>query len=175
MDRFTEAEMVGREIVYSLISGHCKNYFFCEKENSGVDMFVTGYTGTKAVLEIKYRSGYTSTSIENMGGQMLEWKKYNDLMKQKSKGYIPLYTVVFSDKMLMWDVSSVTDDRFVIENKYKKTTVGEDHRNIEKKVAYLKIGESCTIITRNEKDNRKDSNRKDCRNNNIECCEERKR
>ena len=47
---WAEAEMVGREIVYSLMSGHCKNYFFCEKENSGVDMFVTGFDLTKMEL-----------------------------------------------------------------------------------------------------------------------------
>lgn len=157
MDKFTEADNEGRMIVYNLISGHCKNHFFCERENSGVDMFVTGYTGTKAVLEIKYRSGYTSTSIENMGGQMIEWKKYKDLMKQNGKGYVPLYTVVFNNVMVMWDVSSITDDRFVIENKYEKTTVGEDHKKIKKKVAYLKLGESCTIMKRNEQDGRKNS------------------
>lgn len=162
MNEFEKAENEGRAIVYSLISGHCKNHFFCEKENSGVDMFVTGQTDIKAVLEIKYRSGYTSTSIDNMGGQMLEWKKYNDLLRQKDKGYIPLYTVVFKDKMVMWDISKINKDRFVIENKYEKTTVGEDHSTITKRVAYLKMDESVTKIPINEQDNNTAGQRQGC-------------
>lgn len=158
MDRFTESEMAGREIVYSLISGHCRNHFFTERKNAGIDMFVTGNTGTKAVLEIKNRTAYTSTDIERLGGQMIEFKKYKDLLKQKEKGYLPLYTVVFKDKMVMWDVSIINEDRFITEDKYQKTTVGEDHSTITKRVAYLKIDECCSIVNNiNENNNKEDS------------------
>jgi hypothetical protein len=63
MDKYAEAEMVGRNKVWSMISGHCAEYYFTN-QTANVDLFLTGTTGVEVVGEIKYRSGYTMNAIE---------------------------------------------------------------------------------------------------------------
>ena len=149
----------GRDIFYKATSGHIKDYLFTDPTNE-VDMYITGNTDTKAVVEIKYRPKCTSRYIENIGGQMFEIKKYNALMGQKKIGYKPLYAVIFNDRIVIWNVSYLTNDDFVYEkDKYPKSTVEGKEEKEPKWVAYLKLSDACTIMRyKYEKDNRKDSN-----------------
>lgn len=155
MNKFTEAEKEGREIVYGIISAHCEECYFTPQRYDHVDLFLTGRTGVEAVMEIKYRSGYTSTLIDEMGGHILEKEKFNALLSYDN--YKPLYTIVYSNELLMWDVSKITEDRFeTVENKYPSNTVMHGDK-IPKKVAYLKRDEACTIIQRKDEHNRENS------------------
>lgn len=142
MDKYREAEKVGRQRVWNLISGHCAEcYFTSQKAN--VDLFITGTTGVEVVGEIKYRSGYTMNEIENIGGQMLEKKKYDALMEYED--YMPLYFVLFKDYLVVWDMRKVDKDNFVEETKYHKSTV-EDSPTITKQVQYLSITDAVTTM-----------------------------
>lgn len=149
MDEFEKAECEGRKIIEQLISGHCINYEFTKDKYCGVDLLVTGYSATVA-MEIKNRTGYTSTEIDEMGGHIFEWKKY-EALKDYGKYYEkPIYTIIYPDEILMWDISTITDDRFQLEDKkYKMVTVVESEI-IPKKVAYLKKDEAIWKKKRNE-------------------------
>jgi len=152
-EKFSAAEKAGRNIVEKIISGHCINYEFTKDRYCPVDLFVTGYT-KKAVVEIKNRTGYTSNDVDNMGGHIFEWKKYTGLTSYD--GYEPIYTITYPDCTIMWNVSAITPDRFVTEDKYKHYTVVSSG-TITKKVAYLKKEEATTIIPNYIYTNEKDS------------------
>ena len=147
MDEFDKAECEGRRIIEQIISGHCINYEFTKDKYCGVDLLLTGYSATVA-MEIKNRTGYTSTEIDEMGGHIFEWKKY-EALKDYGKYYEkPIYTIIYPDEILMWDISAITDDRFQLEkNKYRMATVVES-KIIPKRVAYLKRDECCKVIKR---------------------------
>lgn len=148
MNQFEETEREGRAIYFSYVSGHCKEHYFTKDRYCEVDMFITGNTDITAVIEIKNRTAYTSTEIDKLGGQMLEYNKFTALTSYHTDKQ--LYSVIYPDEIRMWDVSSITDDRFVIENKYPATTVGYDKRKKEKKVAYLFSDECCCRIKRDK-------------------------
>lgn len=149
MDKYAEAEMVGRQKVWNLISGHCSEYYFTN-QTANVDLFLTGTTGVEVVGEIKYRSGYTMNAIEEMGGQMLEKKKYDALMEYED--YMPLYFVLFKDYLAVWDVRKVDRDDFIEETKYHQSTV-EESPTITKQVHYLSIRDAVTTIKVDEQVN----------------------
>lgn len=146
MDKYGEAELIGRQKVWNMISGHCSEYYFTN-QTTNVDLFLTGMTGVEVVGEIKYRSGYTMTAIEEMGGQMLEKKKYDALMEYK--GYMPLYFVLYKDYLVVWDIRKINKEDFVTETKYHLYTV-EESPTITKQVHYLKIKDAVTKIKVNE-------------------------
>ena len=151
---FDLAEQEGREIMeIEVLSGHCLAYEFTQDKYCPVDGFITGWSHT-AVFELKYRSGYTSTQIDDMGGHIFEWKKFTGLTSYDTYE-VPLYIVIYPDYIMMWDISTITEDRFQLErNKYRKATVVESEI-IPKRVAYLKREECCKVIKRiprNEQD-----------------------
>lgn len=153
MDDFEKAEAEGRKIVEAILSGHCKAYEFTKEKYDHVDCYITGLSST-AVMEIKYRSAWTSTQIERMGGQMLEKGKY-DALKGK-KGYKPIFTVIYKDIVAMWDISSIKADDFKTEAKYPSSTMGKDKATTTKEVAYLDISKANTM-KRNGKDKERDN------------------
>lgn len=168
-DKFSEAEQQGREIVLGLISGHCRNYEFTKGKYDNVDLFLTGVSGTQAVMEIKNRTGYTSYDIDQMGGHIFEYPKFTALTSYDT--YKPIYTVCYPDVCLMWDVSTITDDNFVeVKNKYPSTTVTHGDKTT-KKVTYLQR-DKAYIMKRNEQVDREDSEGKDGGEHNSQHSEE---
>ena len=152
MDKCDEFAKIGNKITYMYISGHCSNIVFTDKDDkfNRVDVLITGNTGTKAVMEIKCRRVSASTVYDD-GGHIFEWKKYAALKDEKYTDYKPIYEMIYPDCIMMWDVTNITEDRFVFEkDRYKATTMGTDHSTRPKKVAYLKKDECCTIITRTD-------------------------
>ena len=149
IDKYAEAEMIGRQKVWSMISGHCAEYYFTNK-TANVDLFLTGTTGVEVVGEIKYRSGYTMNEIEELGGQMLEKKKYDALLEYED--YMPLYFVLYKDFLAIWDIRKVDKDDFIEETKYHQSTVQESP-TITKQVHYLKIKDAVTTMKVDEQVN----------------------
>lgn len=142
MDAFEKAEYDGRKTIEAIISGQCVDYEFTKDKYCGVDLLITGNNKTVA-MEIKNRTGYTSTDIDNMGGHILEWGKYEALKEYLQKYEKPIYTIIYPNEILMWDISDITDDRFMVEEKkYPNTTKGKNKHKIPKKVCYLKREEA---------------------------------
>lgn len=146
-DEVRNLENEGRKIVYGIISGHCSECYFTPNRFDNVDLFITGKTGVEAVMEIKNRTGYTSQEIDRLGGHILERNKLNALLSYE--GYKPLYTIVYPNEMIIWNVSDINNDRFQVEDKYPDTTAIKGHK-VPKSVVYLKRDEACCIIHRNK-------------------------
>ena len=148
MSDYEKDDNEGRKMFYSITSGHIQDYVYTDPQNA-VDMYLTGYSGVKAVVEIKLRKDYTSTQIENYGGQMLELKKYNALMGEKEFGYKPLYAVMYPNNVLaIWDISYIKREDFIFEpTKFPKSTVEGKEEKLAKWVVDLKFDDACTIMS----------------------------
>lgn len=136
-DAFDEDEIKGRYVTSRLIEGNVIDYEFTKDKYDKVDLFVTGYTHT-AAIEIKYRKPqYTSTIIDKKGGHILEWDKFTALTIDCKSYDVPIYEMIYTDSILMWDVSYVTKDMFYWK-KLPKTTEGNDKKWEWKFVCNLK-------------------------------------
>jgi len=138
-DAFDEDEIKGRYVMSCVIDGNVIAYEFTKDKYEKVDLLVTGFSKTAAV-EIKYRKPkYTSTYIDNLEGHMLEWNKFTALTIDYKTYEVPIYAMIYTDSILMWNVSDITEDMFVYEeDKYPNTTEGKNKRKVPKKVCYLK-------------------------------------
>lgn len=155
MDSFDKAELEGRGIIEAIISGRCIAYEFTESKYDHVDCFITGLSST-AVMEIKHRSAWTSTEIERMGGQLIERTKYDAL--KENKGYKPIYAVIYSDIVAMWDITDMDESDFHTVDKFPSTTMGKNPHKATKEIAYLSM-EDATRIRRKPKEYGKDEER----------------
>ena len=126
MDKFTVADQYGQEKVLNIlpqIFSGCSIVYEQHIEDKGrVDIELTATTSSgnsyKYAIECKDRT-YKSTDYDTW---MLEWMKYNDLMKYQEMGYKPIYINTFSDnKYLVWNVNKTP----IIRKTYttNKTTV----------------------------------------------------
>lgn len=151
MDKCRYFAKKGNKITHYYISGHCSNIIYTDDNDrfDRVDVLLTGNTGTRAVMEIKYRRkpSYKSYDYE---GHILEWDKFTAMTQTQYSEYKHLYEMIYGDYILMWDVAYVTEDMFVIDEKRKfpKTTMGDSDEEGPKKVAYLNSKDCCTIIKR---------------------------
>lgn len=135
MDKFSVADQAGQEKVLKVlpqIFEKCDIVYTQHIEDKGrVDIELTATTSNgntcKYAIECKDRT-YKADDYDTW---MLEWMKYNDLMKYEEQGYKPIYINTFSDnKYLVWNVSktpivrkSYTTDKTTVENNGKVTRV----------------------------------------------------
>jgi hypothetical protein len=135
MDKFSAADQQGQEKVVKVlpqIFSKCDIVYTQHIEDKGrVDIELTATTSSGKsylyAIECKDRT-YKSDDYDTW---MLEWHKYNDLMKYEENGYKPIYINTFSDnKYLVWDVSktpiirkSYTTNKTTVEDNGKVTRV----------------------------------------------------
>lgn len=142
MDKFTQAETIGRDIFNSkLINNGSSGITFTESKYDKVDVFWEKYK-EKYVGEIKYRDNYPSSGrciVED--GVVLEKTKYDELMKyNKLSGLTPYYIMEFNDNvMYLWDVSKLDGIEWKKEEKFPRTTKGNRKEKVAKVVAYLPL------------------------------------
>lgn len=134
-DLFEQAEVIGRTIVEKFISGHCINYEFTIDKFNHIDLFVTGYTKT-ASIEIKNRQTYTSTQIENYGGQYIWEEKYKALTATTISGYQPYFLAIYKDAIYLWDIMNIPMD--FKPKKLPKATM-EDRGDADYRISYLHL------------------------------------
>lgn len=148
MDNFSLAEMSGRTIFNEkLIKNGSSGITFTESKFDKVDVFWEKYD-TKYVGEIKYRDNYPSSGLCVVEeGAVLEKIKYDELMKYKDlSGLTPYYIMIFNNKeMYLWDVGEMNEIEWKIENRYPRTTKGNNTKKVAKIVTYLPLesGHKC--------------------------------
>lgn len=141
--KFSEYEYSGRTFFNDVLTTSTKttNITFTEDKYCPVDVYWnTDFSFN--VGEIKFRSGYSSTSpiIVNEGA-MLEKSKYDALKeKQKLSGCTPYYIVEFNDGVgYIWNLSDMENVEWKEEkDKYPRTTCGNTEKTT-KAVTYLKL------------------------------------
>jgi len=134
-DNFNACERVGRDIVEGILDGFGATYEETEDPFDAIDIFCTASTGGIGAIEVKYRSAYTSTQIDAMGGHILEQWKYDNLMDAyRLSGYTPTYWMAYPDKVLVWDLRGIVP-KWVVAKYPSTTAVKGEEKN--KMVTYL--------------------------------------
>ena len=141
MNKFTEAELVGREIWNEkLLRNGSSAITFTTNTYDSVDVMWEKYD-TTYVGEIKYREKYSSSAkcIAEQG-VMLEKTKYDALKYyQSASGFCPYYIHIFNDgKIYLYDLNDLEPEWVEEENKFPRTTKG-DKTKVKKVVTYLPL------------------------------------
>lgn len=134
MDKFTKAELEGRNVWNTTLSGRIEDIKFTESKYDPVDGYLTGKTGTEVVFELKKRDINSGTYEKE--GYIIEKVKYDALMDNYRKtNHIPYYVNIFNDCIKMWDIRDLKPD---FETKYCTATTAENYKKGGKpKLVYL--------------------------------------
>lgn len=124
MDKFTKAELEGRTVWNTTLSGRIEDIKFTESKYDPVDGYLTGQTGTEVVFELKKR--YNNSKDYEKEGYIIEKVKYDALMDSyKKTNHIPYYVNIFQDCIKMWDIRELKPS---FETKYCTATTAENYK-----------------------------------------------
>lgn len=142
MDKFSEAELKGRNIIETKIKGKVY-YSFTPTRFDAVDLVTSKDGVTSAATEIKYRTNYSSNDkIIQDEGVVLEKKKYDRIFEAiKTSGITDcFYYHIFNDNIgYVWKLNNLKEIQWVEEeDKYPKTTAIKGNK-VTKTVTYLPL------------------------------------